>query len=120
MDPVRKLCKRDLFTGITGTHRMSEESPRRAISAFFQRGSIYREPELMQNNGLELPTPLIVPVLDPAFRPAVLATRNLRATLGASERGLPIRIALEQADGSVFHYATRVFAEDTAGAAGKM
>jgi predicted NBD/HSP70 family sugar kinase len=52
------------------------------------------------NQGLRLIAPRITPVLDPQFRPAVLATRAFREraqSLGAN----PVRIALEQADGSV-------------------
>ncbi|HTH48577.1 MAG TPA: ROK family protein, partial [Candidatus Limnocylindria bacterium] len=47
--------------------------------------------------------PRCVPVLDPLFRPASLATRAF-----AAEATVPVTLALEQADGSVFHHATRV------------
>ena len=53
-----------------------------------------------------LPVPKIVPVLDPGFRPAVLARRAL-----AREATVPVRIALEQADGSVFHHGFAVLAD---------
>ena len=53
-----------------------------------------------------LPAPSISPVLDPGFRPAALARRAL-----AAEATVPVLIALEQADGSVFHHATAVLAE---------
>ena len=49
--------------------------------------------------------PRCVPVLDPQFRPASLATRAF-----AAEATVPVTLALEQADGSVFHHATRVLA----------
>ena len=53
----------------------------------------------------------LTPVLDSAFRPAVLANRAFRAAAKASGRSQVVRLALEQADGSVFHYATEIFAE---------
>lgn len=49
--------------------------------------------------------PQIVPVLDPQFRPAALACRAF-----AAEATEPVTVALEQADGSVFHHATKVLA----------
>jgi len=52
------------------------------------------------------PVPKILPVLDPGFRPAVLARRAL-----AREATVPVRLALEQSDGSVFHHETAVLAE---------
>lgn len=42
-------------------------------------------------------------VLDPGFRPAVLARRKF-----AAEARIPVRLAIEQADGSVFHQSTAV------------
>jgi predicted NBD/HSP70 family sugar kinase len=54
-----------------------------------------------------LPVPKIVPVLDPGFRPAVLARHAF-----AREATIPVRIALEQADGSVFHHDTAVLAPE--------
>ena len=65
----------------------------------------------MKNNGLDLVQPKIVPTLDPNFRPAVLANRQFRQQVRASGKALPIIIALEQADGSVFHFATEIFPE---------
>ena len=52
------------------------------------------------NQGLDLVAPRITPVLDPRFRPAVLASRvyRQRAQVVAAET---VRLALEQADGSV-------------------
>ena len=49
--------------------------------------------------------PRCVPVLDPVFRPASLATRAF-----AAEATVPVTLALEQADGSVFHHPFRVLA----------
>jgi predicted NBD/HSP70 family sugar kinase len=47
--------------------------------------------------------PKILPVLDPGLRPAVLARRAFE-----KEATVPVGIALEQADGSVFRFTMRV------------
>lgn len=60
---------------------------------------------MKENNGLPLVEPKIAPVLDGAFRPAVLATRAFLAGIG---EGTPLGIGIEQADGSLFHYHTRI------------
>ena len=60
------------------------------------------------NNGLPLVTPRVTPVLDPAFRPAVLAVRAYRELVSSTPDPVPVRLALEQADGSVFRFDTRV------------
>jgi predicted NBD/HSP70 family sugar kinase len=62
----------------------------------------------MMNQGLPLVAPRRAPRLDPLFRPAVLATRAFRRDVEASSRPVPVRLALEQADGSVFEFATSV------------
>lgn len=52
-------------------------------------------------NGLKLICPRVVPPLDPDFRPAVLANRAFREA--ARRQPVPVRIAVERADGvSVF------------------
>src|SRR6185503_12901296 len=48
-------------------------------------------------NGLQLVQPRVVPVLDPDFRPAVLANRAFREA--ARRQPVPVRIAVERADG---------------------
>jgi predicted NBD/HSP70 family sugar kinase len=63
----------------------------------------------MTNDGLPLVAPKVTPPLDILFRPAVLANREFLARVDASGQGLPITLALEQADGSMFHYSTRIF-----------
>jgi predicted NBD/HSP70 family sugar kinase len=60
------------------------------------------------NQGLPLVAPRVVPVLDPVFRPAVLAVRAYRELVDAAPGAIPVRLALEQADGSVFRFDTRV------------
>lgn len=47
--------------------------------------------------------PRLAPPLDPAFRPASLACRAFER-----DARVPVRLALEQTDGSVFHFNTRV------------
>lgn len=60
------------------------------------------------NQGLPLVAPRVVPVLDPGFRPAVLAVRAFRELVDATPGAVPLRLALEQADGSVFRFDIRV------------
>lgn len=63
-------------------------------------------------HGLVLVTPRIMPALDSAFRPAVLATRAFRKAVRASKNPVAIQLALEQVDGSVFHFATEILPEN--------
>lgn len=60
------------------------------------------------NQGLPLPAPRITPVLDPGFRPAVLAVRAYQALVDATPGAIPVRLALEQADGTVFRFDIRM------------
>src|SRR6478735_8839481 len=62
-------------------------------------------------NQLPLVPPRVIPVLDPGFRPAVLAVRAFRSLVDGTGSSVPVRIALEQTDGSVFHFATQVLPE---------
>ncbi len=69
-------------------------------------------------NGLPLVAPTVTPALDPAFRPAVLAVRAYRTQVAAAGGGVPVRLAIEQADGSVFRFDIAVLPpshEDAAG-----
>ena len=63
------------------------------------------------NNGLELPAPRVAPALDPDFRPAVLANHHYRRQVRASGSAVPVRLALDQGDGNVSHFATEIFAD---------
>src|SRR3954463_11127058 len=58
-----------------------------------------------QNNGLPLIAPKVAAALDAGFRPAVLANHAFLAEIGA---GSPIGLAIEQADGSIFHHRTQI------------
>src|SRR5687768_1265964 len=57
-------------------------------------------------------TPRITPVMDPFFRPAVLARRRYCQWAKESGAALPVTLALEQADGSISHHDTVIFKED--------
>ncbi len=63
------------------------------------------------NQGLPLVAPKVTPVLDPAFRPAVLATRAFQHLVASAAGHVPVRLALEQTDGSVFRFETSVLPE---------
>lgn len=56
-------------------------------------------------------SPRCVPVLDPQFRPAALAMRDFREQARNSGHAQPVRLALEQADGSIHHFTTEIFAD---------
>lgn len=60
------------------------------------------------NNGLSLVPPRVTPVLDPGFRPAVLANRAFRQQVRAEGNGVPVGIALEQAHGTVSQFRTEI------------
>lgn len=52
----------------------------------------------------------VEPPLDKGFRPASLIHRKFREMVAAAGGGVPLRLALERADGSVSTWETRVFA----------
>jgi predicted NBD/HSP70 family sugar kinase len=68
------------------------------------------------NSGLSLIAPRIVPPLDPDFRPAVLAHRAFREA--ARHKPMPVRLALERADGGVSRFDTIVADPSLPAAAG--
>jgi predicted NBD/HSP70 family sugar kinase len=72
----------------------------------------------MTNHGLPLVTPRITPALDPDFRPAALTRREFRAAALATGYSVPVRLALEQTDGSVFHHSTEIFPDGHTNSAG--
>ncbi|MGE5362379.1 MAG: hypothetical protein ACM3NQ_25465 [Bacteroidales bacterium] len=67
-----------------------------------------------------LPTPAIVPPLDPAFRPAVLADRAFREDVRASGEAVPLVFALERGDGEVSRHDSVAFAPGHPGAAANL
>jgi predicted NBD/HSP70 family sugar kinase len=62
--------------------------------------------------------PKVQPPLDFTFRPAALAHRVFSTQAAATGRPVAARLALEQADGSVFHFKAPLFPEGAAGAVG--
>ncbi len=56
--------------------------------------------------------PKIVPILDPAFRPAVLANKGFAQFVATVAGRRTVGLALEQADGSVFIFSTEVLPAD--------
>ena len=60
----------------------------------------------MEITGIQL-VPAVVPPLDKGFLPASLFSRKYRELVAASG-GVPLRLALERADGSISTYATAV------------
>lgn len=70
------------------------------------------------NNGLALVIPRITPVLDPAFRPAVLAKRGFDELVRATSNSISIRIALEQNGDNASHFHTRILPENHPEASG--
>ena len=71
---------------------------------------------LASSRSLDLPAPRRTPPLDPGFRPAVLAHRAFRRA--AARRPVPVRLALERADGGVSVLHTDVAADSLPEAAG--
>src|ERR1035437_4499693 len=69
-------------------------------------------------NGLPLVAPRVSPVLDPAFRPAVLANRAFRAQAKATRKAVTVRLGLEQTDGNVSHFTTPILPDNHPQAAG--
>jgi predicted NBD/HSP70 family sugar kinase len=59
-----------------------------------------------------------VPALEPGFRPAALAVRAFDAMARESGQPVLVRMALEQTDGSVFHFETRLLPPGHTHAAG--
>ncbi|HZR19990.1 MAG TPA: ROK family protein [Verrucomicrobiae bacterium] len=70
------------------------------------------------NSGLPLVAPRVLPILDPYFRPAVLAGHAFRDGVLRSGQPVPIKIALEQTEGNVSHFCTEIFGASNPGAAG--
>jgi predicted NBD/HSP70 family sugar kinase len=70
------------------------------------------------NKGLPLVAPRVTPVLDPAFRPAVLANRAFRALAQATQGAITVRLGLEQTDGTTSHFTTPILPDTHPHAAG--
>ena len=59
-----------------------------------------------------LPEPKFLPELHPTYRPAILANQAFRESARETNSAVDVGIALEQADGSVFHHQTALFRPD--------
>jgi len=57
----------------------------------------------------QLVKPRFMPPLDPGFRPAVLANHAFRSAVAGAGGGVPLIFGVEQLDGVVSRYETRVF-----------
>jgi predicted NBD/HSP70 family sugar kinase len=87
-------------------------SCRRICALEVTRSLHYNGTRRMNNNhGLALTTPRVIPALDPDFRPAALCNHAFRELARATGKAVPVRLALEQADGSVFHFHAEVLPE---------
>ena len=67
---------------------------------------------MITNHEFRLPVSRVVPQLHADFRPAVLALRAFRARVRAAGQPVPVRLAIEQADASVYHFGTEIFPEN--------
>ena len=72
--------------------------------------SNYPRPVLSETN--LLPEPKFLPELHPTYRPAILANRAFEQAARETGSAIDVGIALEQADGSVFHHRTVIFSAD--------
>jgi predicted NBD/HSP70 family sugar kinase len=61
---------------------------------------------------MRLVEPRVPAVLDPGFRPAVLANRQYRADVASSGRAVRLVLALERSEGARTRFETSVFAAD--------
>jgi len=73
---------------------------------------------LDSNYHLPLVAPRVTPPLDLAFRPAVLANHAFKAAVRSASARIPVKLAIEQADGNISHFASELFAENTPESAG--
>ena len=71
----------------------------------------YNTAAVTETRELPMPAPRVAPPLDTHFRPAALANRAFRERVRAAGKSQPVRIALEQADGSTQHFATEIAAD---------
>lgn len=89
-------------------------------SGFQSRLPLCILPAQMTNDGLTLVAPQVTPVLDPAFRPASLVNRAFRKEAAASGNPVPVHLALEQADGSIFRFSLKLLPPDHPSASGNL
>jgi predicted NBD/HSP70 family sugar kinase len=66
---------------------------------------------MTSNHGLPLVAPRVTPVLEPGFRPAVLTNLAFGRLVQSTPGAVPVGLAIEQADGSIFRFDTAVLPE---------
>jgi predicted NBD/HSP70 family sugar kinase len=69
---------------------------------------------MQTDTAFPLVAPRVAPALDPGFRPAVLAVKAFDQLVNSAGGGVPVRLALEQEDGSVFRFDLRLLPESHA------
>lgn len=115
-DPIRVKLKIKTRIPAKLAIRLANHRHRHNCEASLQQRDI--EVCVSERNMGHQNTTQCTPALDPAFVPAALANRAFREAAHSSGSPLPVRIAIEQADGSVSHHASVILPEDHAGAAG--
>ena len=76
------------------------------------RGERSNYPRPVMSETVLLPEPKFLPELHPTYRPAILANRAFEQAARETGLAADVGIALEQADGSVFHHRTVIFPAD--------
>ena len=76
------------------------------------RGERSNYPRPVMSETVLLPEPKFLPELHPTYRPAILANRAFEQAARETGLAADVGIALEQADGSVFHHRTVIFSAD--------
>ena len=76
------------------------------------RGERSNYPRPVMSETALLPEPKFLPELHPTYRPAILANRAFEQAARETGLAADVGIALEQADGSVFHHRTVIFPAD--------
>ncbi len=76
------------------------------------RGERSNYPRSVMRETALLPEPKFLPELHPAYRPAILANQAFEQAARETGLSADVGIALEQADGSVFHHRTVIFPAD--------
>lgn len=69
---------------------------------------------MQTDTAFPLVAPRVASSLDPGFRPAVLAVKAFEQLVKSTGGGVPVRLALEQEDGSAFRFDLRVLPESHA------
>ena len=76
------------------------------------RGERSNYPRSVLSETALLPEPKTLPELHPTYRPAILANQAFEQAARETGLSADVEIALEQADGSVFHHRTVIFPAD--------